>query len=74
MALASTLTLRINNPPSPLTVKRDKTPAEAAQHEAEEQERWGVVANAATRLVVVANHLLAGTGMRDVSAFVIKLT
>jgi hypothetical protein len=70
MSLAATLTLRINSPPSPLTVKRDKTPEEAAQHEAEEQERWNVVADAATRLVRVATSLLGNGGMREVSTAV----
>ena len=62
ISLASTLTLRINSPPSALTQKRDKTPSEEEQHQREEQERWEVVADAATRLVRVAGRLTGGQG------------
>jgi hypothetical protein len=62
ISLASTLTLRINSPPSALTQKRDKTPQEVAQHEEEEQERWRAVADAGTRLVGFAGNLIGGPG------------
>jgi len=66
MALAATLTLRINAPPSFLTRKRNRTQEEEATYAAEEEERWGVVADAAGRLVIVASGLLGGDGIRDV--------
>jgi hypothetical protein len=67
MSLASTLTLRINSPPSPLTAKKDKTQAEEEAHTHEEHERWEIVADAAGRLVVVAGGLIGVEGgIRDV--------
>ncbi|ORY23548.1 armadillo-type protein [Naematelia encephala] len=66
MSLASTLILRVNSPPSALTKKKDKTPQEVAQYEAEERERWEIVADAAGRLVAIAGPMLSGpSGMRD---------
>ncbi|RSH89503.1 hypothetical protein EHS25_002053 [Saitozyma podzolica] len=66
MSLASTLTLRINSPPSPLTAKKDKTQAEEEAHTHEEHERWEIVADAAGRLVVVAGGLIGVEGgIRD---------
>lgn len=62
ISLASTLTLRINSPPSPLTQKRDKTPAEEEQHQREEAERWEYVADVAARLVTIAGRLIGGQG------------
>jgi hypothetical protein len=62
MSLASTLVLRINAPPSPLTRKKDRTQDESAQHEKDELERWNVVADAAGRLVVVAGNTFTGSG------------
>lgn len=62
ISLASTLTLRINSPPSALTQKRDKSPAEEEQHQREEAERWGVVADAAGRLVGFTGRLIGGQG------------
>lgn len=62
MSLASTLVLRINSPPSPLTRKKDRTQDESAQHERDELERWNVVADAAARLVVVAGNTFTGSG------------
>lgn len=57
-SLASTLTQRENSPPSPLTKKKDKTPAEQAQFDAEESYRWTVVADTAGRLAPLAVGLL----------------
>ena len=62
ISLASTLTLRINSPPSALTQKRDKTPEEQEQHQREEQERWEYVADSATRLVGIASRIIGGQG------------
>ena len=39
-------------------MKKSKTPEEEVQHQAEESERWHVVADAATRLVRVANNAI----------------
>jgi hypothetical protein len=70
MALASTLILRINSPPSALTKKRDLSAEEKVQHEAEEKIRWDVVGNAAARMVVVARNTLSEVnGLRDVSNY-----
>jgi uncharacterized DUF497 family protein len=69
MSLASTLTLRINAPPSALTKKKDRTPTEEELYSQEERERWEVVADAASKLVVVASTVLGVEGgMREVSA------
>ncbi|KAK8844673.1 hypothetical protein IAR55_006522 [Kwoniella newhampshirensis] len=65
MSLASTLTLRINSPPSPLTKKKEKTAEEQQIAEWEDLERWNVVADVASRLVVVASGFLAGDGMSN---------
>nr|XP_031862141.1 uncharacterized protein CI109_002554 [Kwoniella shandongensis]KAA5529213.1 hypothetical protein CI109_002554 [Kwoniella shandongensis] len=65
MSLASTLTLRINSPPSPLTKKKDKTPEEQQIAEREDLERWNIVADVASRLVVVAGNFLSGDGMSN---------
>lgn len=63
------MTLRINSPPSALTQKRDKTPAEEEQHAQEEQMRWNVVADAAARLGAVTSVMLGREGgMQDVSS------
>lgn len=62
ISLASTLTLRINSPPSALTQKRDKTPEEQEQHQREEQERWEYVADSSTRLVGIASRIIGGQG------------
>ncbi len=67
MSLASTLTLRINAPPSFLTQKRQKTPLEEELYKAEEEERWTAIANAAERLVPIAVAGLSGEGVREVS-------
>ena len=69
MSIASTMVLRINVPPSPLTRKRERTEEEEAAHQAEEVGRWNIVGDAASRLVVVAGGALGQPGaMRDVSA------
>ena len=62
VSLASTLTLRINSPPSALTQKRDKTPEEEARHAEEEQERWVVVGDASTRLLGAVGGMIGGQG------------
>ena len=66
MSLASTLTLRINAPPSFLTKKKDRNVEEEKRHASEERERWEIIADAAGRLVLVAGGMLSGTGVRDV--------
>lgn len=68
MSLASTLVLRINSPPSPLTQKRNRTDEEEKEHQALETERWNVVGDAAARLVVVAgNSISSKEAMVEVS-------
>lgn len=67
VSLASTLTLRINSPPSALTQKRDKSPQEVTQHEAEERERWEVVGDASTRLLGAVGTLISQGGVGEVS-------
>ena len=67
VSLASTLTLRINSPPSALTQKRDKTPQEVSQHEGEERERWEVVGDASTRLLGAVGGLISQGGVGEVS-------
>jgi len=69
VSLASTLTLRINSPPSALTQKRDKNPQEVAQHDAEERERWEVVGDASTRLLGAVGGLISQGGVGEVSHF-----
>jgi len=66
VSLASTLTLRINSPPSALTQKRDKTPQEVTQHEGEERERWEVVGDASTRLLGAVGGLISQGGVGEV--------
>ena len=66
MSLASTLTLRINAPPSFLNTKKDRNLEEEKLHALEEEERWYIIADAAGRLVLVAGGMLSGTGVRDV--------
>lgn len=69
MSLASTLTSRINSPPSPLTKKKGKSPQEEEAFAAEERERWDIVSDASTRLVGVAGGLIGVEGgMREVSS------
>lgn len=66
MSLASTLTLRIGTATSPLQLKKDRTEDEEARKVEEDSERWNVVGDAANRLAVQANNLLAHeNGMRD---------
>ncbi|WVF66636.1 hypothetical protein IAT40_001376 [Kwoniella sp. CBS 6097] len=65
MSLASTLTLRINAPASPLLAKREKTEEEKRLAEQEDIGKWNIVGDVASRLVVVAGNFLAGDGMRD---------
>jgi hypothetical protein len=67
VSLASTLTLRINSPPSALTQKRDKTPQEVTQHETEERERWEVVGDASARLLGAVGGLISQGGVGEVS-------
>jgi hypothetical protein len=67
VSLASTLTLRINSPPSALTQKRDKTPQEVTQHEGEERERWEVVGDASSRLLGAVGGLISQGGVGEVS-------
>jgi hypothetical protein len=67
VSLASTLTLRINSPPSALTQKRDKTPQEVTQHESEERERWEVVGDASSRSLGAVGGLISQGGVGEVS-------
>jgi len=67
ISLASTLTLRINSPPSALTQKRERTVDEEAQHTAEEGERWEVVGDASTRLLGAVGGLIGHGGVGEVS-------
>ncbi|RXK39632.1 hypothetical protein M231_03134 [Tremella mesenterica] len=62
ISLAGTLVMRVNSPPSALTVKKDKTVEEQVLYEMEEQERWNVVAGAATRLLSVASNIVGVPG------------
>ena len=65
--MASTLTLRINSPPSALTQKRERTVNEEAQHTAEEGERWEVVGDASTRMLGAVGGLIGHGGVGEVS-------
>lgn len=61
MSLASTLTLRINAPPSGI-FRRKKTPEEDRKIKEGEEERWAVIADAAGRLVVIAGQTIGQAG------------
>jgi hypothetical protein len=73
ISLASTLTLRINSPPSALTQKRDKSPQEESQHAEEERERWEVVGDASTRLLGAVGGLIGQGVVGEVCLFLFIL-
>ncbi|ORX41250.1 armadillo-type protein [Kockovaella imperatae] len=65
-SLASTLVLRLNSPPSPLTMKKDRTAEEEESHRRQEMEQWNVVGDTGSRLVVIAGALISSReSMRD---------
>ncbi|WVR03182.1 hypothetical protein IAU60_000173 [Kwoniella sp. DSM 27419] len=65
MSLASTLTLRINPPVSPLVKQREKTEEEKRIAEQDDIAKWNIVGDVAGRLVVIAGGFLTADGMRE---------